>query len=102
MDAVLEQAKEFGVRKFIFPSKSINECKVNLNFCKRIPCSYTTIGLNTSSILESHFLKEEDTEEKKLKAIEKYFEEIEEIIEIDRKEGKRIVAIGECSLEEGT
>ena len=37
-----------------------------------------------------------------MKAIEKYFKEVEQIIQKDKQEDKRIVAIGECSLEEGS
>ena len=47
-------------------------------------------------------ITDNDDEKTKIKAIDKYFKKMEEILVKDQKNEKRIVAIGECSLESDT
>jgi Tat protein secretion system quality control protein TatD with DNase activity len=53
-DRVINRARFFGVSQYMFPSRGLDDLKINLIFCAKVPGSFTTIGLGPNRAKDPH------------------------------------------------
>jgi len=104
-EEVIQRARGYGVRKFLFASISLKDAQESLKLAALSRDFYSTIGIHPTRASHPYMdfcsdkkKRESLTDEEKDAAVKQYYQKMRQIL-LDPNHKSKLVAIGECGLD---